>query len=1092
MNKFFVSYFTSLFIALASGLSTQQNDYFQARLSIESGLSSNFVAALMQDRQGFLWIGTSYGLNRYDGQSFSTFFYQPQDANSLVDSNAMALAQDQTDRIWVGSHSGGLSCLDPDSGRWRRYRHQPENPDSLACDMITQILCDHLGRIWVATWGGGLQLFNPANHGFCHFRVGHCDRQGLQSDYLTSLAEDQAGTLWIGTWNGLNRFDPQTGHWSHIKHDPASENSPSNDNIRRVIIDSRGSLWIGTWGGGLNCFDPSRNRWRRFRYDPQRPDTIRGNLIFALQTDQAGQIWVGTNARGVNRYDPAADRWSFYPDNYTKTYFTVETILFDHSGMMWLGTAGNGLLRYHQNWNHWHVFNNSLDDELLGKTTGTTVTCSLEDHRGNLWIATGGRGLLHFNRSRDQWARHLYPVQTNPRLSIVTALLEDRRHNLWAGVPRGLIRFGADQRSWEYIQIEGKPEGSPSALLEDRDGWLWVSSAADGLFRYHPKAKKWQHFPRATAGGEQIQNLFLDAGDRLWIATHMGIRTLQADRRSWNEYRHRPDRSDSLCSDVVNDIVQSDPNCFWIATRKGINRYRTDTGSWKRWSVDQGLPHNDVGCLRIDKKGRIWGGTSNHLFCLNPGNDQIEVFDKSDGLPGTVFYHANQTRQGDFIFCCDCGCVEFNPEEVTRKSLPPAIAVSSLQIPGRPRQLFVKPGLSLTLPYNRNAFSVDFAAFDYEWPDKNRFVHKLEGFDREWIDMATRNSASYTNLPPGRYTLRIKGANSDGVWSPVGASLSIRIIPPFWRTHWFYALALCTFAYLSYLSISLIKRHVLLLTQWKKKNHIGSYKIIRTLGVGGMATVYQACHLLRKRQIVAIKVLHEEQAPSPVQQKRFRQEASIIDQIDHPNIVKILERGSHGDTLYIVMEYLDGQTIAQRLRESGPFPVDAWLEIMKQLADVLHKLHSHGIIHRDLKPANVMLIDTPERINHVKILDFGLARLQYQTTITQADSVMGTIQYTAPEQLFQASFTTAGDIYSLGMIAYEMLIGAPPYNGTTLLETLHLILTQRPQEPGRLRPGLQPAIDQLIVRMLDNDPQVRPDALSVLNELRGIELVPAG
>jgi tetratricopeptide (TPR) repeat protein len=273
----------------------------------------------------------------------------------------------------------------------------------------------------------------------------------------------------------------------------------------------------------------------------------------------------------------------------------------------------------------------------------------------------------------------------------------------------------------------------------------------------------------------------------------------------------------------------------------------------------------------------------------------------------------------------------------------------------------------------------------------------------------------------------------------------------------------------------LFKKYIFLLAFWKKRNYIGHYKIINEIDSGGMGIVYRANHLLDKSKLVAIKVMKEESSKDIVQRQRFLNEALIIDQLHHPNIVKVIERGEYNNRLFIAMELLEGKPLSYLIKAGLKLSIKEAAAIMDQLFDAVFKIHSKGIIHRDLKPDNIMLIDKEkESKNFVKILDFGLAKNRSLTQLTETGEILGTINYLPPERISNQEFSNAGDIYSLGIIFYEMMTLEKPFLGELQVDVIRSILEKEPIEPGRFNPDIPAQLNELIMKMMDKDPIKRP------------------
>ncbi len=286
------------------------------------------------------------------------------------------------------------------------------------------------------------------------------------------------------------------------------------------------------------------------------------------------------------------------------------------------------------------------------------------------------------------------------------------------------------------------------------------------------------------------------------------------------------------------------------------------------------------------------------------------------------------------------------------------------------------------------------------------------------------------------------------------------------------------------IGIVLFKQFMYLFSFWKRKNYIGHYRIIEEIGSGGMGIVYKATHIMDREKTAALKVIREEHSKDPTYRKRFLNEAAMIDQLDHPNIVKIYERGESNQRLFIAMEMLQGNSLAEIIKKGELIPIPYCLKIMTQLTEALDKIHSRGIIHRDLKPENIMILeksDTP----FVKLLDFGLARTQSLTRLTETGEILGTINYLPPERIAHQEYSPLGDLYSLGIVFYEMLTLEKPFLGETPVDIIKQILEKEPPEPAVYRKDIPVELNDFIIEMIRKEPTKRPSGKQLIELING-------
>jgi serine/threonine protein kinase len=254
-----------------------------------------------------------------------------------------------------------------------------------------------------------------------------------------------------------------------------------------------------------------------------------------------------------------------------------------------------------------------------------------------------------------------------------------------------------------------------------------------------------------------------------------------------------------------------------------------------------------------------------------------------------------------------------------------------------------------------------------------------------------------------------------------------------------------------------------------------------------MGVVYKAAHVRDRTRPVAVKVLREEYTHDPVLRQRLKNEAVLIDQLDHPHIVKVYERGEYDQRLFIAMEWLEGRSLAQVIRHGERLPVKDGLAIVRQLGEALAKIHSRGIVHRDVKPENVMLVERDSDPHFVKLLDFDVAKSGSLTQLTQTGMILGTLAYLAPEQITRQASSTASDVYSLGVVAYETLTGEQPFFASAPVDVIRQILSKEPIPPAYLRPEVPPDLDALILELLSKEPQGRPSDEALLGRLAALE-----
>jgi signal transduction histidine kinase/ligand-binding sensor domain-containing protein len=777
------------------------------QITMEEGLSQNAILALLQDRQGYLWIGTQDGLNRYDGYTFTQFKNNGQDPNSISFNSVISLYEDNEGIIWIGTWGGGLNRYDPNTGKFTRFVTDSKDPASLSNSVVTAITQDQDGRLWVGTLDG-LDLYYPATGKFIHYHSDPAEPSTLSSNAISVITPAGDGTMWIGTGafgtfgNGLNRFDPATGKAVRFGTYGSCMLSP---NISSIATDLEGNLWIGHGGsglpgGGVDEFNPSSGRCHH--YEAQTSSQITNNNITDMLFDRDNRLWLTVWGGGILRMEPAepgiftnirhaqADAESLSSDN-------TSALLQDHSGVLWVGTFDTGLNKLNLNNLQFRTYKNNPADST--SLASNRVSAFAETSNGDLWVGTLEAGLDRFNPLTGQFT-HYRNIPTNPdslSSNRIMSLYADSDGTLWVGtVNSGLDHYDPATGKFQHYQHDS---ADPSSLFDDevtyikRDngGILWVATMG-GLSRLDLGS---DHFVNYSGLSGAPVTLMTDGGD-LWIGTWGG----GASRLSLalpgilppNNSRftvittllHDASDPNSLSENSVWAIHKTADGLFWFGTAGGLNRYDPRTGKIKIYTEKSGLPSSSIQGIVEDSNGYLWITTSNGLARFAPSTETFRNFDKSDGLQGNEFKSTAcfiSPTTGEVYIGGTNGFTVFNPPRLNANITSPNAVITGFNVFGEPYPLDPQGKTTVNLNYNQDFISLEFAALDFHAPAKNTFTYMLEGFDPTWIQAGTRHSVSYTHLPPGEYTFRLKAANSDGTWGKSEATLKIQITPPFWQ-----------------------------------------------------------------------------------------------------------------------------------------------------------------------------------------------------------------------------------------------------------------------------------------------------------------------
>ncbi len=633
-----------LLLVCALGASAQDMVRFE-HLTVDDGLSQNEVTTVLQDSRGFLWVGTSGGLNRYNGYEFAVFQFDPIDTTSISDNRITALLETADSTLWVGT-ADGLFRYDPESVAFTAYRHQPGNVATLAFNGVSALLEDASGQNWVGHASPedsstvGISRLDPHS--------GHVERLTISSDNdavpVHAFAQTPDGTIWVGTADGLHRYDAAAGTFTTLRHDPAEPNSLAGNDIRELLVDSRGRLWVGHWGEGLDCYDPDSGDVEHHKPGPTSIDLSSGYISAIGQTSD-GYLWVGTDnpdglvSASLHRYDfklQLYERFNHDPEReVTVGPGVVRAIVEDHAGVLWVATGLGGLSRFDQVTRFIpHYYPIANDPTSL---VSPTVTAFLDDGKESIWVGTAN-GLDRFARYDGQFRHYRNRPGSPTSLSNnhVTALAGWRGDTLWVGTKNGLNRFGLDRGGQQrYLYNSDPEEGESDGVISDgiikalyadtARNHLWIGTR-HGLKRMDVRTGEITHVYRASDttpafSSNEIVVLYASeaAPNTLWVGTEDGLHSVDLESGEVLQYEADAGNQAALSHRYVTAIstIPADSNALWVGTLAGgLNRLDLETGTFKWFtSSNSGLPGNTINSIQpgdsTNPDGRIQSTNSN-------------------------------------------------------------------------------------------------------------------------------------------------------------------------------------------------------------------------------------------------------------------------------------------------------------------------------------------------------------------------------------------------------------------------------------------------------------------------------------------------
>ena len=789
LHKYFLTVLGLMFFSFSMGWGQEEIAFRQ--FTEEDGLPGKVVYKVMQDSRGWIWI-CSDGLSRFDGQSFKKYKHDLKDPNSLITNTIYSIYEDGEGKIWIATLDGGLDKYDPETDQFTHYLFDENNPQSINSNTVYSIAEDKQGFLWVGTQKG-LNRLDQKTGLFKRFEPNPDIDNSLSYGWPFSMITDSQGFLWIATGKGLNLFDPTTEKFVHFYHNPDNPRSLSNDALRYVYEDSKGQIWVGTQEDNvLNRFVPATQDFDHFQLNTQE-ETIHG--IQAILEDSGGKIWVGA-ASGLYLLDEKNKAFDYFLPNpneipkATGSSNMILSLIQDEEGTFWLGTWGGGMFSFEDKEANYQQYNyDSSDVTGLSQAPITSVCKTSND---DFWIGTF-RGLNHLDPVSKKFTTYM-PNPNDLRQDYqndnhIFNILEDQNQNIWVGTAEGLRRFDRHVEQFFHYSITGKKD--IEAIYEDSKGQIWVSAIRAGLFRYDSTIDDLVPVGHNTEMPESFTAISEGENNSLWLGSYEGLYHLNLTNNRIKKYQRDLNDVKSLSGDAVMSMYKDSRGNLWIGTQIGLSLlHNSDPVTFEHFLEKDGLAGSIVLKIFEDAQGTLWLDTDKGISAFDQDTKTFRNFYFLNGQRIRSMVYLDQETD-DLWLGTENGLIIIHPDSLPNNDYRPPVYISSLstyQSQGKENgfQEMKAPWAkkTITLPYGQNTFSAEFAVLSYKKPTENEAAYKLEGVSEEWIPLGSKREATFSNLRPGNYTLRVKGSNNDGVWNEKGASLEITILPPWWLTFW--------------------------------------------------------------------------------------------------------------------------------------------------------------------------------------------------------------------------------------------------------------------------------------------------------------------
>ena len=791
---------------IAFGKDASAGYFNEARLKTLSqfqGLSSSKITALLKDQNGFIWIGTDNGLNRYDGTSILLFQNNPENENSIGSNRITALLEDQDGRLWIGTKDGLYICSHTD------HVFQKQHLSEFGIDFITSICEDKEGNIWIGT-NSNLYKYSYENKvyqlvDFIEHNIPDNPNLGLQ------LLTDRQGELWIGSWQlGIYRMNPITWEFvrfgipTHMDHDILREGR-----ITDIEEGPDGSLWFAGYGFGLMQISLDRNSAKIYSHSHNNSNSLNSNKIKSLEFDDKGYLWIGIEESGLDRFAPEAEDFTHFFSEFQSTDIyegpSVYSIMIDDQSLMWLGFRNDGVKIV-------PLENPSF--EMYSKENESMQVLSICETKQGIYLGTRGAIELFDNPSQT------YLTYQLPNNETPIALHNYDDKTLFIGTYRGSL--------WKFNTLTKKfHRFSNSGIADELSGYKiecfyklpnhqLLIGTQRGMYRLDLLSGDYKKVIYSDNQYNWIHNIQSGYEESIWAL-------------SWGDfYRYFPQTGKLIRhqTDAEGDIKTSyftpDNQIVYLGTDLGFYTQNLNSTEANRFKDIFPFINNQANAMVVDNQNNFWITSENGLIFYSPSANKFRTFNEEDGLPKMRFYDGVGTKlkNGKIAFGGDQGILIFDPLKIDDRPNNANLTFTGLTIlneefhvsqPEYPFAEDISEIDELELKYRQNIITFHFSLLSYINPSKHRYRYVLEGFNDNWFDLGNQNSVTFTNLDPGEYILKIQAANEENNWSPM-KELKISVSPPITQT-WY--------AYLIYGAI-LIGIYLLIMQFYKNREKLKS------------------------------------------------------------------------------------------------------------------------------------------------------------------------------------------------------------------------------------------------------------------------------
>lgn len=747
-------------------------------MSPKGGFTFGSLHQITEDAHGFIWFASHHGLFRYNTETIDKFVYIPADVHSIPSNYITSIAKDEQGTLWFATDNG-LCMYNEPLARFDRIQFFNSNSEPLPLN-TAQIVAGKGDSLWVLS-DRKLHLARSRTGTFERVVVNPTDNM------VAFIYFDASKSLWLRSTQGMvyradlpyNQFKP----FGKVTNQPILS-----------MLFAQNKLWIGYESFGAECYSLDGKLVGKFGELKDRRFDINSDRVRKIYQDSEGRIWFATY-NGIAILNKG--RISHYTNMNTRglMHSSIYDIFGDSKGGIWVSTWA-GTLSYA------NPFDNSFEHISTDQGLSNNVVSAVMEYRGLIWIGTEGGGLNSYNPNTGAVTHH----KLNPQLDDaqnVKALEVDQNQALWVGTFNdGLWLIRQFDSNGKPLNAQKVMQGGFYQIKKD-GAYVWAATYFGGLFKIHIETLEFTQYQGDennpnTVHTNNLRTVLVDSRKGIWVGTQRGLCYRKAGSDLFERFFSNPADSSSLSGGTIYSIFEDQHQTVWIGTSSGLSRYMANSRSFENYSPKNGLPGYEIYGITEDAQGHLWVSTDNGVAQFDPQTGRFRNFTQADGLqsnqfnPGSVYRSAN----GDMYFGGPNGLTIFHPKQIKQNTIVPQPIVveilinNLLQSPSDTGSVLDRSILharNFDLQHDQNSITFRFVANNYLSPEKNTFAYRLVNYDDNWIESGTRNSATYTKIPPGNYVFQVKAANNDGIWNDIPLEIPFRIEAPWWKRWYAYA-----------------------------------------------------------------------------------------------------------------------------------------------------------------------------------------------------------------------------------------------------------------------------------------------------------------